>query len=74
MTEEIVQYVWQEPSTYILKPQPFNIVFHGEDKQEIGKLTIENNELKFEGNADQSAQIFFKYLVEFHKNTLGEQK
>ncbi len=48
----------------ITLPEPErNLCFMGEDGKEIGKLYWEN-ELKFEGNAEESAKVFIKWLKE----------
>jgi len=35
------------------------MVFNDENNKEIGRLSIKDNKLTFEGNADESAKIFF---------------
>lgn len=39
-------------------PASRNITFHGEDG-DVGKLTWDDGRFHFEGNADESARIFF---------------
>ena len=43
-------------------PMPFCLTFSDGDKN-IGSLTMDDGQLKFEGNADESAKVFFDYLV-----------
>ena len=41
----------------------FNIAFHNDKSEIIGKLYIENDVMKFEGEAEESAKIFFEYVI-----------
>ena len=51
---------------------PQSICFHNADK-EVGKFTFDGDELKFEGNADESAKIFVDYVIEqFNIKVKGE--
>lgn len=48
-------------------PMPFCLTFSDGDKK-IGSLTMDDGQLKFEGNADESAKVFFNYLVKLWRN------
>jgi hypothetical protein len=37
-------------------------IFHGKDNKEIGKLHYEKGVFEFEGDAEESAKVFFDYL------------
>jgi hypothetical protein len=45
-----------------IQPQPFNFCFAEGDK-EVGRLFLEEDHLKFEGNADESAKVFFDEVL-----------
>ncbi|MDV1094920.1 hypothetical protein ACSI5N_25180 (plasmid) [Raoultella ornithinolytica] len=44
-------------------PLPFTFVMNGNDYKPVGKITIANGEISFEGNADESAKAFINALV-----------
>jgi len=44
------------------------VVFCSDDGEEVGKLNWSTGELKFSGNADESAKLFFNFL----KNYINE--
>ncbi len=46
----------------MVSPSPHYVVF-GEGKDQVGQLYWENGLLKFEGDADASAQLFFDYVI-----------
>jgi len=48
-------------------PIPFVLTFSDGEKK-IGSLTMEDGQLKFEGNADASAKVFFDYLIKLWGN------
>ena len=56
-------------------PTPHDITFHNEDNKEVGRLEFTKEGMKFTGNADESAKIFFDlflkgYVDEFIKDLL----
>jgi len=46
-----------------LKPQPFNISFNAPDGTHVGKLYITKDGLVFEGDAKESAKLFFDEVI-----------
>ena len=48
-------------------PMPFVLTF-SDGVNKIGSLTMDDGQLKFEGNADESAKVFFDYLVKLWGN------
>ena len=44
-------------------PSPCNLIFWADNK-EVGKLTWDDGELKFEGDAHESAKLFIEHLKE----------
>lgn len=46
---------------------PFELTFSDGDSK-IGSLKIVDGQLGFEGNVDESARIFFEYLIKLWKN------
>jgi hypothetical protein len=44
----------------------FNIMFHNKKGDVIGKVFIENDVMKFEGEADESAKVFFDSVIKQH--------
>lgn len=54
-------------------------VFDEENNKEMGRLTWEDGIFKFEGNAEDSARIFFEHFIKKHideyiKKHCGEEK
>ena len=47
----------------------FNIILDGE---EIASLVMENGKMKFTGNVDESAKIFFEQVIEHCSNGSGD--
>lgn len=48
---------------FFLQPNnSLNLIFKDQDK-EVGKLTWEDGKLTFEGNASESAQLFFDFFL-----------
>ena len=41
----------------------FNIAFHNPKGEVIGKLYIQNDVMKFEGEAEESAKVFFDHVI-----------
>ena len=73
MTEESVSYNCETPSSeniwtikgnneIFIQPQVPIIQFKGVEDQEIGRLFVVDDKLVFEGNAEESAKIFFDFL------------
>ena len=46
----------------MIQPQVPIIQFHGVENKEIGKLFVVDGQLVFEGNAEESAKIFFDFV------------
>lgn len=46
-----------------VKPDTFSIKFSNDNGETIGTLKIFENELVFEGNADESAKVFFEKVI-----------
>lgn len=59
-----------------LPSQEYNITFTGGGDKETGKLVWDENEFKFEGNADSCAKVFFKEVIKnystYHKDMINE--
>jgi len=43
--------------------EPFAFQFNGKNGKVVGKLIIEEDILRFEGNADESATIFIELIL-----------
>ena len=52
------------------KPK-YEVTFH-DGNREVGRLDFNGGVLKFEGNAEESAQVFFDYLAERFASRLKE--
>ena len=55
------------------------MTFHNKDNKEIGRLSLKNNKIKFKGNADKSAKVFFEYCLkgyvdEYIKEQIRKEK
>ena len=61
-----------------LKPN-YSFVFHQPDDKgwangpRIGSLDFNGPEMKFEGNADESAKVFFNYVANYFRERLREE-
>jgi hypothetical protein len=53
--------------------QDCNISFHREGK-EIGELDFNGNQMKFTGDADESAKVFFEWLAKLFVGRLKEER
>jgi len=51
----------------------YDITFHYEGRQ-IGRLDFNDGVLKFEGNAEESAQVFIDFLAERFAGRLQEER
>ena len=53
----------------------YNMTFNNKDGQEVGKLDFNGDTMKFSGNADESAKVFFDWIAEsFASRLLQERK
>ena len=51
-----------------------NIVFHGPNGKEIGRFDFSGEELKFDGSADISAQVFIEWASRTYRERLINEK
>ena len=51
-----------------------NIVFHGPNGKEIGRFDFSGEELKFDGSADISAQVFIEWASRTYRDRLINEK
>ena len=56
--------------TFKLAPWIPKISFHDQNNNLVGTLVIENGTMRFEGNADESAKVFFENIIKLY----GEKK
>ena len=50
-----------------------NFVFLNDNaSDEIGRLSWEDGTFKFKGNAEESAKVFFDYVIEYMKEYIGK--
>jgi hypothetical protein len=62
-----------EENTIWFKPEKFVISFHGDSGKDLGKLTEnDDGELVFEGNADESAKVFFDAVVRVNNKKMND--
>lgn len=53
----------------------YNMTFNNKDGQEVGRLDFNGDTMKFIGNADESARVFFDWIAEsFASRLLQERK
>jgi len=55
-----------------IKPN-YDVTFHNGDRN-IGRLDFNGDSMVFEGDAEESAQVFFDYLAERFANRLKEER
>ena len=55
-----------------IKPN-YNVTFHNGERN-IGRLDFNGGVMVFEGDAEESAQVFFDYLAERFANRLKEER
>jgi hypothetical protein len=51
-----------------------NIVFHGPNGKEVGRFDFSGGELKFDGSADISAQVFIEWASRTYRERLINEK
>ena len=51
-----------------------NIVFHGPNGKEVGRFDFSGNELRFDGAADISAQVFIEWASRTYRERLINEK
>ena len=55
--------------------QNHNIIFHGPNGKEVGRLDFNGGEMKFDGQADTSAQVFIEWVrKQFHLRVLADKR
>ena len=53
----------------------YNMTFNNKDGQQVGRLDFNGDTMKFIGNADESARVFFDWIAEsFSSRLLQERK
>jgi hypothetical protein len=53
----------------------YNMTFNNKNGQEVGRLDFNGDTMKFSGNADESARVFFDWIAEsFASRLLQERK
>lgn len=63
----------KSPNVLHVEPQEFVIQFHDKDSNEIGRLTeTSDGQLVFQGDTMESADIFFKAVIELNSKRLKE--
>lgn len=45
---------------------PFTLTFHDGDNNLIGKLSVRNGKMHFEGDVDESAKLFFECVCKVY--------
>ena len=59
---------WSESEKNRMTREPFTVSFADNDGKEVGKLIMHKGEISFEGNAKESARIFFEILIRDYMN------
>jgi hypothetical protein len=55
--------------------QNHNIIFHGPNGKEVGRLDFNSGEMKFDGQADVSAGVFIEWVRrQFHDRVLADKR
>jgi hypothetical protein len=54
--------------------QSHNVVFHGPNGKEVGRFDFSGSELKFDGSADISAQVFIEWASRTYRERLIDEK
>ena len=53
----------------------YNMTFNNKDGQQVGRLDFNGDTMKFSGNADESARVFFDWIAKsFSSRLLQERK
>ncbi len=47
---------------FIKANNPINVIFHGENNEELGRFFEQDGELCFEGSVSESAKVFIDFL------------
>jgi len=64
--------VKNDEAMFFFEPRPVNLVFMGDDGEEIGKFEYdkEKQQWTFEGDADESAKMFTKFMFAHFQSIL----
>lgn len=54
--------------------QNYNVVFHGPNGKEVGRFDFSGGELRFDGSADISAQVFIEWASRTYRDRLINEK
>jgi len=54
--------------------QNYNVVFHGPNGKEVGRFDFSGGELRFDGSADISAQVFIEWASRTYRERLINEK
>lgn len=54
--------------------QNYNVVFHGPNGKEVGRFDFSGGELRFDGSADISAQVFIEWASRAYRDRLINEK
>jgi len=54
--------------------QNYNVVFHGPNGKEVGRFDFSGSELRFDGSADISAQVFIEWASRAYRERLIDEK
>jgi hypothetical protein len=49
-------------------------MFHDENNKEIGRLDLNGPTMKFEGDAEKSAKLFFDLIAQYFQKRLEEER
>ncbi len=67
--------VWTVSEEYVFNPTPdYTITFKKDDNKEIGKFDFNGDKLKFEGDTEESAQVFINFLLSAFNQRIEEIK
>jgi hypothetical protein len=61
-------YTVKSTNHYFWKPA-CNVTFHGKNQQAVGSLDWSDGTMKFTGDADESAQLFFDNIIKQYIQT-----
>jgi hypothetical protein len=56
-----------------IKPS-YSFIFFGPDQKEVGRLDFNDPAMTFEGNAEESARVFFNMVAVHFKRRLEEER
>lgn len=74
LEDSLTQQLSRSGAPIKLPENNYNVTFHGKDGQNIGVLDFNGPEMKFTGNAEESAKVFFDLIARTFAARLQQER